>query len=188
MGTSSNQRSRSIPTWSPARAVLGLAGVTSDAQSLELWRAALGDQEALVRERLSSEVMRFACELASQKQPPTQSISRLDDFLMEAPNPSLFDSIAKRALARAASRGGGRETFGAEVFAETASYLASREIPSYVGGPGRISNVSEAVSLKSELQEHARSAATSASLKGTTPQRWRAYVADVLAALTSKAK
>ena len=110
MGTSSNQRSRSIPTWLPARAVLGREGVAPDSQSRELWRAALGDQEALVRERLSSEVMRFACELASQKQPPNHSIARLDDFLQESPTPNLFDSIAKRALARAASKGGGRET------------------------------------------------------------------------------
>jgi hypothetical protein len=188
MGTSSNQRSRSIPTWLPARAVLGREGVAPDSQSRELWRAALGDQEALVRERLSSEVMRFACELASQKQPPNHSIARLDDFLQESPTPNLFDSIAKRALARAASKGGGRETFGAEVFAETASYLASRDIPSYVGAPGRIRSVNEAVELKAQLQERARTAAVNAPLKDTSSQRWRTYVANVLADLTSKAK
>ncbi len=188
MGTSSNQRSRNIPTWLPARAVLGLNGVAPDYQSRELWRAALGDQEALIRERLSSDVMRFACELASQEQPPTQSIARLEDFLLESPNPNLFDSIAKRALARAASKGGGRETFGAEVFAETASYLASRDIPSYVGAPGRIQSVSEAVSLKAQLQERARTAAANTPLKDTSLQRWRTYVANVLTDLTSKAK
>jgi hypothetical protein len=133
--------------------------------------------------------MRFACEIASQKQSPTQSLARLEDFLLESPgNPNLFDSIAKRALARAASKGGGGETFGAEIFAETASYLASRDIPSYVGTPGRIQNINEAVALKAQLQERARTAAANARLKDASLQRWRTYVANVLADLTRKAE
>src|SRR5437868_2999415 len=137
MGTSSNHRSRDIPPWRPARAVIGSSQIDSSVQSTELWRSAVGDQEALLAQRLGSEALTYACELAESEKSPAKAADRFDDHLQANQLASLMDSVAKRALIRAVALGGGATSFGQELFAETASYLASRELPSYVGAEGR---------------------------------------------------
>lgn len=187
MGTSSNHRSRAIPPWLPARAILGRPDVTTEAQSREIWRAALGDERALLRERLSGQVMQYAREIAKGASTPAGAASNFDTFLLSNSSASLFDSIARRALVRAVANATGANGFGGELFAETAAYLASRDLPSYVGATGRVETVNQAIKIKVELQQRARLAATSASLQTTSPSKWPEYVARVLAMLTSRA-
>ena len=186
MGTSSNHRSRDIPSWTPARAVLGRLEVPVDVQSREIWRSALADQTALIQERLASDVVSFACSIAQSEKNPIAASSQLDERLHEAKSASLIDSIAKRALVRAVALGGGADRFGAELFAETVSYLASRDLPSYMGAEGRIKNAEGVIGLKNALQEQARSAAASVTLFGA--QSWGTYVNEVLRSLSAVKK
>lgn len=184
MGTSSNQRSRAIPSWAPARALLGRNEVPAEAQSSELWKSALADGEARIQERLTSDALCYASLLAQQLKSPTEAVRAFEERIHER-EPSLLDSVAKRALVRSVVKGSGSSGFASELFAEGVAYLASRDLPSYVGAEGRVSTVAAASDVKSQLQDIARQAARAVELNGHTAEAWHSYVVRVLASLSS---
>jgi hypothetical protein len=183
MGTSSNHRSKDIPTWQPARAMLGSNEVDPKFQARELWRAALSDQEAAVIANLSNETVAFACDLAATSQSPIQANDAFTEHLQAADRANLFDSIARRALIRSVVNKKGIAGFGEELFAEAVSYFASRDLPSYVGREGRVTSVSSAIALKEALKSHTADIARKHQLRSASPKDWGTYVLAVLKSL-----
>jgi hypothetical protein len=91
--------------------------------------------------------------------------------------------LGRRALGRAALAGTGAEGFAAELFAETTSYYIARDLPGFVGSKHRIPTAHEALVLKRELQQLARTAAATPRVS-TDVKDWRGYVQEVIGRLT----
>ncbi len=97
--------------------------------------------------------------------------------------------MGRRALARAVASAGGRAAFCAELFAEAAGYYVSRDLPSYLGGTGRVSTAADAIAVKESFRAIARDAARTAAGGESPPtdaQGWRAYVERVISGLAAR--
>jgi hypothetical protein len=114
---------------------------------------------------------------------PALAMREFDQAATETYSANLALDMAKRALARASADSSGAVGFASELFAEAASYFASRDLPSYVGGPGRISTTSAVIGFKDELREIARRTARLSGNVRTDSDGWRAYVNDILSSL-----
>lgn len=183
MGTSSNQSSPNTLGWRPALASLGHLDLSVERQSMELWRAALTDRDGRLIEELSNPLLASACEIANQNISPARAVQSFDNTLNQQYAAGLTLDMAKRALARSSAAESGSVGFAEELFAEATSYYASRDLPSFVGTPGRVQTTSESIALKENLSNIAREAARTAAPIPTDPEGWRSYISDVLASL-----
>ena len=182
MGTSSNQPSPKTPNWGLANAVLGKPSASPERQNQELWRAAIGDQGDALLDALGSPLLANACVLSTKSSSPSEAIGGFEQSLLDSHNAGLMLDLGKRALIRTVVAKKGASGFASELFAETVSYYASRDLPSFVGAKGRISTTSDAIELKNQLRDHARKIAKKFPVK-TDPKGWKDYVSKVLAEL-----
>lgn len=183
MGTSSNQSSPNTPNWRPVLGVLGDSNWPVERQSEELWRSAIMDRDGRLIEELAHPLIASACEIAEQRIPPANAVQSFDHSLNEQYAVGLTFDMAKRALARVSATESGSVGFAAELFAETISYYASRDLPSFVGASGRIQTTTDAIALKENLRKIARDAARAVAPITTNPQGWRNYISAVIASL-----
>jgi hypothetical protein len=161
MGTSTNQgSSRTAPSWTAVRAVLGQSRVPVELQSREIWRAAAADPEASVEGSLSDPFLALAARIAAGASSPIEAAEQFDNEVADAGAAGLMLDLGKRALMRAVAERQGAQGFVAELFAEAASYYVSRDLPSIIGAPGRIATSTQAIELKRRFQEIARTAAS----------------------------
>jgi hypothetical protein len=195
MGTSTNQPSpRRDPSWMAARAALGSTVLPLERQSQEIWRAAISDPIADLQNSLSSSAVSAAVGIANASPDPQSAIRAFGERLLKNAEASLFTEIARRALTRALLANKGGQGFAAELFAETAAYYVSRDLPSVIGSPGRVQNTSSAMALKRAFTDVARSAALGAAQESPifgvsdrpSAGAWKAYVRRVLAALVGE--
>ena len=182
MGTSANQPSPKTPNWRLANAVLGNVTTSPERQHQELWRAAFGDQGDALVEALGNPLLAKACALSKRSISPSEAIGRLEKSLLDSNNASLILDLGKRALIRTVAARKGAAGFASELFVETVSYYASRDLPSFVGAKGRISTTSDAIELKNQIREHTRKITKMFPVK-TDPKGWKNYVSKVLDAL-----
>lgn len=190
MGTSVNQRSSTRGAWAAQHVVLGATNVSMERQAIEVWRAAFGDRDQSLTDELCSPEILNGARIADSAVSSIAASARFDEVLDEMDSGSLAVEFARRSLVRATSSEGGAISFGADLFAETASYLVSRDLPSYVGSQGRITSSSEAIELKRAIRELSRTAATTVAntFSGeqlTTEEGWRAFVSATAKALGS---
>ncbi len=183
MGTSSNQSSPNVPEWRPAQAALGHLDWPAERQSEELWQSALADRDGRLTEELADPLLATACEIAEERIPPDSAVQSFDNTLNQQHAAGLTLDMAKRALARSSAAESGSLGFAEELFAEATSYYASRDLPSFVGAPGRIQTTSDSIALKENLRNIAREAARTAASIATDPEGWRSYISEVLASL-----
>lgn len=205
MNTSTNHPSPNTHVWRPAKAVLGRLDLDTAQQSLELWRSALSDRAGRLTAELTDPLIARACEIAEARMPPGRAVQSFDEVLVQQYAAGLMLDLAKRALARASASKSGSVGFASELFAETISYYASRDLPSFVGAPGRIQKISDSIALKEELQNIARGVARAVALVHadkcsseftdagrltattlSTPDGWRTYVVEVISILSGE--
>lgn len=129
-------------------------------QSQEIWRAAAADDDAVLEKSLAAKVFEFAATVAAHSRDPISAMEQFDEKLEAARTSSLFTEVGKRALCRAIVAESGTAGFVGELFAETAAYYVSRDLPSAIGAPGYVRSISEAMNLKSALCDIARQRAT----------------------------
>lgn len=189
MGTSTNQGSpRATPSWGAVRSLLGQTRVPVQLQSREIWRAAAADPEAAVEHNLANPFLALAAQIASQSSSAVEAADKFDNEVADAGAAGLMLDLGRRALMRAVAAGQGAAGFGAELFAETASYYLSRDLPSLVGAAGRVESSSQTMELKRQVQGIAREVASGGArmLEGepdVRTQRWTGYVRTVLQGL-----
>lgn len=188
MGTSTNRRTPNTPVWKPMRAVVGDERVPTARQSAEIWRSATAEQEGALLSELGSAIIARAASLADSVGDPLVALATLRREIVTTQSVGVVTDLATRALGRACYLGGGRERFSAELFAETASYFASRELPSVVGAIGKIATTSGAIALKDELRTLAREAVNRAGRAPDDPAAWKKYVAEIARDLESGGK
>jgi hypothetical protein len=182
MGTSSNQPSPKTPNWRLANAVLGVPSAGPERQRQEIWRAAMSDQGDALVDALGDPLLANACALSKLSISPSKAIERFEQSLLDSQNAGLILDLGKRALIRTVVAKKGAVGFASELFAETASYYASRDLPSFVGAKGRISTTSDAIELKNQIRGHTRKIAMMFPVK-SDPRGWKNYVSKVLDAL-----
>jgi len=182
MGTSSNHRSPNTPNWNITRSVLGNPQVSEDLQSREIWRAAMADRGDALMNDLGMPLLATACEIAAHATSLSEALGKFEQSVLSTHAASLTLDLGKRALARAVAMKSGATGFAAELFAETAGYYASRDLPSFVGAPGRVKTTTEAIALKDNLKNLARQTAQSVPVR-TDPTGWKDYVSSVLTTL-----
>lgn len=187
MGTSSNHRSPNTPNWNLTRSVLGNTQVSEDLQSREIWRAAIADRGDALKSDLGMPLLAAACSIASQATSTTEALSRFEQNVLSNHAASLMLDLGKRALARAVAAKSGADGFAAELFAETAAYYVSRDLPSFVVSHGRVKTTTEAITLKENLKSVARQAAKSVPVRAD-PAGWKDYVSRVLSTLQKEPK
>jgi len=81
---------------------------------------------------------------------------------------------------------GGSDAFGPEFFAEATGYFASRDLPSVIGGQGRIQTAKNSLELKAELRNEALARAGQVTADPRTD--WAGYVSGALAMLSGMKK
>jgi hypothetical protein len=98
--------------------------------------------------------------------------------------------MGRRALVRAVATGGGALAFASEIFAETASYYVSRDLPSYVGQEGCANTASAGIEVKENIRKIARNAAQKNAkkilldkTKGISQENWQSFVSSVVSDL-----
>ena len=186
MGTSSSQRSPNTPNWQLANAVLGRGDVSLQRQSEEMWRAAAADREGRLAGELGGEVLAAAGSIAAAARSPQEAAALFHRQVQAQKSAGIVVDIGRRALIRAVAQGSGAAGYAAELFSEAASYYSSRDLPSYVGAPGRVESTSDSVALKSGLQGIAREAAAAAGPPPAEPGAWGGFVGRVLTHLSGQ--
>jgi hypothetical protein len=186
MGTSSNHPSPNIPIWRPARAILGRTDWPAERQSREIWQGALADRGGRLPSDLGDPLLAEACRLAESRLGPFEAVQSFHNSMNANYAAGLPLEMGKRALARAAAAGSGAEGFASELFAEVASYYVARDLPSYVGEPGRVGTTTDSIQFKEQIRGIARETARTAGEVRTDPEGWQRYVSAVLAALQRK--
>jgi hypothetical protein len=175
MGTSTSQPSPKTPSWRIARQLLGRDAAPLARQSEEIWKAAAADRGGLLGHELASSVLAAAGSVAAEATSPIDAVRALNRIAAEQRATGLALEFGRRALMRAVTGGGGAAAFGAELFAEVASYYASRDLSSYVGAAGRVATSSESIALKDGLRAIARGAAGEVPVR-TDSDGWSAFV------------
>ena len=183
MGTSRNDRSPETPKWKPVLAVIGNINVEAQRQNLEIWRAAFAESGELLRRSLGSPLLVQACRVVSQRLEVGNAIAAFDAAARETPEPSFISDLTRRAFIRSAARKDSVDEFIGETFSEIVTYYASRDLPSYIGAGGRISDVAASVNLKKTLQDTTKEKVASVGRPHLDSRSWRRYVARVLVEL-----
>lgn len=184
MGTSVNSRSPSTPNWRLSRAILGRSDVDHQRQAQELWRAGLADREGKLESDLADPIIANICRVASEVAHPKEAYNAHEELLAKEGRTSLVLDMSKRALIRAVASKTGTQGFASELFSEVVSYMASRDLPSYVGVKGRISTPSASIALKNDLRKYASKAAMAVPVE-TSSSGWSEYVSKVTKILAS---
>lgn len=181
MGTSTSQPSPDTRNWRLARSVLGSQTASPERQSAEIWRAAVSDRGERLLNALASPLLAKAAQIAQAGLDPAKAIDAFDHLLQRAHAAGLSLEVGRVALGRATAVSSGSTGFAGELFAETASYYVSRDLPGYIGAEGRVTSSGEAIALKNRIRTIARETAT--TIPGGVPQdetAWRGYVGQVL--------
>lgn len=185
MGTSVNQHSPDIPSWRLARALLGNSDASPADQIAEVWRAAVADRSRALEAELGDPLLAHCARIAHEARTAQDALNDFDMVVVNSRTRNFAVELGRRALGRAAVAGTGAEGFGAELFAEATNYYVARDLPGFVGSKHRLQTARDALTLKGELQQLARTAARTTRIE-TDPTRWRAYVQDVVRRLTGK--
>ena len=180
MGTSTNRATPNTPVWQPLKAVLGRDSVPAERQSIEIWRAAAAERGGNIALELGSEILAYACSIASSSESATAAVAAYRHEVLATKNVGIVIDIASRALARASHARTGSDGFAAELFAEVASYYASRDLPGVVADRGRVGKMSEAIMLKDEFRAIARGAIERTSPAPSEAAAWRSYVSAAI--------
>jgi hypothetical protein len=187
MGTSRNESSPNIPPWRPVQGLLGRTGVEPDRQNLEIWRAAVADRDSRLPDELGSQIISRTCALATSADSVPEVLSQFDSLVDEARASGIYVEVAKRALVRTRAESGTATQFAQELFAESALYYTSRDLPSVVGAQSRIGTAREAIGLKTTIANLTRGIVAAAGEPNFgTDEEWRQYVATVVDSLMSE--
>jgi hypothetical protein len=183
MGTSRNDRSPDTPNWKPVLAVIGNSNVEAERQNLEIWRAAVAENGSLLERSLGGPLLVHACRVLGQRLEIANAVAEFDTAAREANESTFISDLTRRAFIRSSARNDSSSRFIEETFSEIVTYYASRDLPSYIGASGRISDVSQSVDLKKSLQNATKEKVSAEGRPPTDFTGWKRYVARVLAAL-----
>lgn len=190
MGTSVSQRSPSTPNWDAALIAYETDVIPLDRAVQEIWRAATNQPEGNLGVDLGSPIVAECLRIAESANSRGQAVQEARRAIALSGQTSLAADIAQRAVAQTFARPQDRTVaFAASLFAEAGNYLVSRDLPGYIGPEGRAKTVSQAIGLKSAVQERIIAVVNQTprpSGLSSSPALWRTFVNDVVTRLAGR--
>ena len=189
MGTSVSQGSPSTPNWQAVQATYSSPTVPIERTVKELWRAADSqDEENLARDLrapIVAECLRITLASSSRAE-AIRNVSRAVAFSGES---SLAAEIAQRAARSFSDAGSSAGAFAKAVFSEAGDYLASRDLPGFVGLSEKIPKVSDLIALKESIRERIADVVEEVELpeQAYAAEGWSNYAARVVSTLKGAA-
>lgn len=154
MGTSISQGSPSTPNWRVAQETYHNPEVTVDRTVEELWRAADSQVEENLARDLAAPIVAECLRITLASSSRTEAVRSVARMVASSGESSLAAEIARRAAARSFSgAGSSAAAFAKAVFADAGDYLASRDLPGFVGINEKIPKVSDLIALKKDIRD-----------------------------------
>jgi hypothetical protein len=190
LGTSVNQRSPSTPNWDAALTTYETDTIPVERAVQEIWRAATNQPEGNLGVDLGTPIVAECLHIAESATSREQAVQEARRAIALSGQTSLASDIAQRAVTQSFARPQDRTSaFVESLFAEAGNYLVSRDLPGYIGSKGRAKTVSQAIRLKSAVQERI-AAVVSETQRPTelssSSALWRTFVDDVITRLTGR--
>ena len=149
MGTSVSQRSPNTGGWRTVSACYTAETIPVDRAAVEIWRAALRQDDSLVQQLGSPAVT--ACVDAANERPTSEAAARTIEKINLSKQNNVVGEFAKRMLLVKAGGGAREDTPTAVLFRQLTDYYVSRDIPGYVGADFRCKTVSELRQFKQQI-------------------------------------
>lgn len=191
MGTSVNQSSPPTPIWQAAQATYYGSEISIDRTVHELWRAADSQTDENLASDLSATIVAECLKLTIESPSRNAAVRNVSQAVVTSGESSLATEIALRAAAKSFSGGGGGSatSFASALFAEAGDYLASRDLPGFVGISEKIPKVSDLVALKKRIRGRIVDVVEQVELPEgeNVVEVWPDYVGRVVEALKGRA-
>lgn len=154
MGTSVSQGSPSTPNWRAAQETYYSPEVTVDRTVEELWRAADSQVDENLARDLGTPIVAECLRITLASSSRVEAVRNVARMVASSGESSLAAEIARRAAARSFSGvGSSASAFAKAVFADAGDYLASRDLPGFVGINEKIPKVSDLMALKKGIRD-----------------------------------
>jgi hypothetical protein len=149
MGTSVNQRSPNTGGWRSVAACYTNENTAVDRAALEIWRAAVTQDDSIF-DQLGSDLVAQCATAANQKLPEQTAIAEIERLSTLKEN-HLVGEFAKHALLIKAAGGHPDESFSTVLFRQITNYLVSRDISGHVGSAHRCKTVEDLRVFKASI-------------------------------------
>lgn len=192
MGTSVSQSSPSTPIWQAVQATYYTPEIPVERTVQELWRAADSQtDENLVRD-ISAPIVAECLRVTMMASSRMEAIRNVAQAVVTSGESTLATEIARRAAAKSFSGGGGggsATSFAVALFVEAGDYLASRDLPGFVGVSEKLPKVSDLVALKKRIRARIADVVQEVELPEgeNVVEVWPAYVGRVAETLKGRA-
>lgn len=190
MGTSVSQGSPSTPNWQAVQATYSSPTVPIERTVKELWRAADSQDEENLARDLRAPIVAECLRITLASSSRTEAIRNVSRAVAFSGQSSLAAEIAQRAAARSFSDAGSSAgAFAKAVFSEAGDYLASRDLPGFVGLSEKIPKVSDLIALKASIRERIADVVEEVELpeQAYVAEGWSDYAARVVSTLKGAA-
>jgi hypothetical protein len=190
VGTSVSQSSPSTPNWQAAQAAYSSPTVPIQRTVQEIWRAADSQIEENLARDLQAPIIAECLRITLASSSRTEAVRNIARAVAVSGQSSLAVEIAQRAAARSFSAtGSSAGAFAKAVFAEAGDYLASRDLPGFVGLSEKIPKVSDLMALKASIRERIADVVEDVELPEELDvgESWSNYAAQVVSTLKGAA-
>jgi hypothetical protein len=155
VGTSVSQSSPSTPIWQAAQTTYYSPEIPIERTVKELWRAADSEADENLARDLQAPIVAECLRITLASSTRTEAVRNVARMVASSDESSLAAEIARRAAARSFSGAGSSAgAFAKAVFADAGDYLASRDLPGFVGINEKLLKVSDLMSLKKDIRDH----------------------------------
>jgi hypothetical protein len=190
MGTSISHASPRTANWRAVGAIYESEMIPADRASQELWRAATNQPAGNLGADLGHPVVATCAQIVRDIPSRADAIARVRQTLAMSGVASLATDIAQRAAVSCFAAPGDRVgAFVQSLVGEATNYLVSRDLPGHVGRSNRIATVSDAMSFKAQVLDHARQMAQSVLRPPgveASPSSWKSYITTVVGRLEGR--
>jgi hypothetical protein len=137
---------------------------------------------------LSSAIVLKVLRTALTSESREQAVAAARRLIAESHQSSIATDIAQRALVQSfEDRRDQTARFAHSLFVEAVTYLVSRDLPGYVGIGDRLSTITDAIALKSQIRDNTLSKVQNVPVPPgveEAPAKWKSYTTKVMAYLT----
>lgn len=183
MGTSVSQSSPSTPNWQAAQTTYYSPEIPIERTVKELWHAADSQVDENLARDLQAPIIAECLRITLASSTRMEAVRNVTRAVVSSDQSSLAVEIARRAAARSFSGGGSSAVaFAKAMFADAGDYLASRDLPGFVGISEKIPKVSDLIALKASIRERIAEVVEDVELpeEANIVEGWSAYASRVV--------
>jgi hypothetical protein len=154
VGTSVSQTSPSTPIWQATQATYYRPDIPVERTVQELWRAADSQTDENLARDISAPIVAECLRVTMMASSRMEAVRNVAQAVVASGESTLATEIARRAATKSFSGGGGGSatSFAVALFVEAGDYLASRDLPGFVGVSEKLPKVSDLVAMKKRIR------------------------------------